>query len=230
MSKGAQKGATGRLRQQGHEPSQPAVRFRYQHARGPWSSQSNGKSFDPARSATDAHTLSSPASTFTRCALSSRLSPSSAAHFCKSILMSVLAALRPRGLLRNARALTTSNVASSSSAPVQVAYDVPRNSKGSLPVYNDIRNGGTRHLTLIRNVEGNASVCPPSPVPPAHTDHNQLLFVAQRLADDIQKTLFPADSSEAARLKIRVHQNRHLILSGGRWKHSVVEWLSAKGF
>ncbi|KZV75780.1 hypothetical protein PENSPDRAFT_570851 [Peniophora sp. CONT] len=116
--------------------------------------------------------------------------------------------MRPRGLLKNARALTTSSVAASSSAPLQLAYDVPRNSNGSLPVYTDIRNGGTRHLTLIRNVEGNAT----------------------RLADDIQQTLFPADSSEAARLKIRVHQNRHLILSGGRWKHSVVEWLSTKGF
>ena len=78
--------------------------------------------------------------------------------------MSVLAALRPRGLLRNARALTTSSVTVSSSAPHQPAYDVPRNSNGSLPVYTDIRNGGTRYLTLIRNVEGNATVCLSSPV------------------------------------------------------------------
>lgn len=37
-------------------------------------------------------------------------------------------------------------------------YVVPRNTKGKLPVYTDIRNGGTRKLLLIRNVEGDAVV------------------------------------------------------------------------
>ena len=37
-------------------------------------------------------------------------------------------------------------------------FFVPRNSRGSLPVYTDIKNNGTRQLVLIRNVEGNANV------------------------------------------------------------------------
>lgn len=41
---------------------------------------------------------------------------------------------------------------------VQYPYYVPRNARGSLPVYSDIRNNGTRVLVLIRNVEGNVEV------------------------------------------------------------------------
>lgn len=41
---------------------------------------------------------------------------------------------------------------------VQYPYYVPRNTRGSLPVYSDIRNNGTRVLVLIRNVEGNVEV------------------------------------------------------------------------
>jgi hypothetical protein len=41
---------------------------------------------------------------------------------------------------------------------VRYAYYVPRNSRGALPVYSDIRNNGTRILVLIRNVEGNVEV------------------------------------------------------------------------
>lgn len=41
---------------------------------------------------------------------------------------------------------------------VRYPYYVPRNTRGSLPVYSDIRNNGTRVLVLIRNVEGNVEV------------------------------------------------------------------------
>ena len=41
---------------------------------------------------------------------------------------------------------------------VQYPYYLPRNSRGSLPVYPDIRNNGTRILVLIRNIEGNIEV------------------------------------------------------------------------
>jgi hypothetical protein len=41
---------------------------------------------------------------------------------------------------------------------VQYPYYVPRNTRGSLPVYSEIRNNGTRVLVLIRNVDGNAEV------------------------------------------------------------------------
>jgi large subunit ribosomal protein L49 len=59
------------------------------------------------------------------------------------------------------RALQTA--ASPASVPahttkLNLPYYVPRNSRGSLPVYTDIRNGGTRRLVLIRNVQGNVQV------------------------------------------------------------------------
>jgi len=37
-------------------------------------------------------------------------------------------------------------------------YYVPRNNRGNLPVYSDIKNAGGRYLVLIRNVEGDISV------------------------------------------------------------------------
>ena len=40
----------------------------------------------------------------------------------------------------------------------QPSYHIPRNSRGSLPVYSDIRNGGTRYQVLVRNVQGNTPV------------------------------------------------------------------------
>ena len=41
---------------------------------------------------------------------------------------------------------------------VQHTYFVPRNTRGSVPVYTDIRNNGTRYLVEIRNVTGDTSV------------------------------------------------------------------------
>ncbi|KAJ8453762.1 hypothetical protein ONZ51_g13415 [Trametes cubensis] len=46
-------------------------------------------------------------------------------------------------------------------------YRVRRNTRGSIPVYTDIRNGGTRYLVLIRNVEGSVDVRPVSLISPA---------------------------------------------------------------
>ena len=43
-------------------------------------------------------------------------------------------------------------------AAVQHTYFVPRNTRGSVPVYTDIRNNGTRYLVEIRNVTGDTSV------------------------------------------------------------------------
>lgn len=40
----------------------------------------------------------------------------------------------------------------------QLLYHVARNSRGSLPVYSDVRNAGSRYLVYIRNVDGNVSV------------------------------------------------------------------------
>lgn len=45
---------------------------------------------------------------------------------------------------------------------VRYPYFIRRNSRGSLPVYTDIRNGGTRYLISIRNVNGQINVNTPS--------------------------------------------------------------------
>ena len=37
-------------------------------------------------------------------------------------------------------------------------------------------------------------------------------------------------SAEAKRLKIETRQQRHVVLSGGKWKREVFEWLKEKGF
>jgi hypothetical protein len=63
--------------------------------------------------------------------------------------------IRPRFLASDA----TSGPASSSQHP----YLVPRNSRGTLPVYSDVRSAGARYLISIRNVEGNIKVCDPTP-------------------------------------------------------------------
>lgn len=58
-----------------------------------------------------------------------------------------------------------SNAASGPAPPSHrpATYFVPRNSRGSLPVYSDIRNGGTQYLISVRNVGGNIKVGDPIP-------------------------------------------------------------------
>ncbi|KAF9483835.1 hypothetical protein BDN70DRAFT_873217 [Pholiota conissans] len=91
---------------------------------------------------------------------------------------------------------------------LKLEYFVPRNTNGNLPVYTDVRNAGSRHLVLIRNVEGNLNA----------------------LAKDLSQSLFEAESYEVSRLKIQFNQSKHLIISGGRWKDEVTHWLKNKGF
>ncbi|KAJ8581689.1 hypothetical protein M405DRAFT_832024 [Rhizopogon salebrosus TDB-379] len=91
---------------------------------------------------------------------------------------------------------------------VRYPYFIRRNSRGSLPVYTDIRNGGTRYLVSIRNVHGQIN----------------------SLANELQQSLFKHGSPEANRLKVQVTAQRHVILSGGRWKNDVINWLMSKGF
>jgi hypothetical protein len=64
-----------------------------------------------------------------------------------------------RLFIRPRLATSLAGPASSSQHP----YLVPRNSRGTLPVYSDVRNGGSRYLISIRNVEGNIKVCDPTP-------------------------------------------------------------------
>lgn len=51
-------------------------------------------------------------------------------------------------------------VAAPTLAPqVRHPYFVSRTANNNLPVYTDIRNGRTRHLTIIRRIEGDVDVC-----------------------------------------------------------------------
>lgn len=56
----------------------------------------------------------------------------------------------------------------------------------------------------------------------------------QTLKEDLVETLFPPghDKRERQRLqkKAKIHLNRHIILSGGRWAPLVQKWLLARGF
>jgi len=90
---------------------------------------------------------------------------------------------------------------------VRYPYYIPRNSRGSLPVYSDIRNNGTRILVLIRNIEGSV----------------------EKFAKDVKQALLDKGASNAGRLKVVVRP-RQLVLQGGYWKNDVMEWLIAKGF
>ncbi|KAF8516902.1 hypothetical protein BU17DRAFT_50326 [Hysterangium stoloniferum] len=89
-------------------------------------------------------------------------------------------------------------------------YRVIRNSRGSLPVYSDIRNAGTRYQVQIRNVVGDANI----------------------LLRDLRTTLYPPQSPEAAVPRGHVVRSRHIVLQGrgSGWKNQVSEWLIARGF
>ncbi|KAG6869092.1 hypothetical protein C0993_003412 [Termitomyces sp. T159_Od127] len=39
-------------------------------------------------------------------------------------------------------------ISTAATKPIRYPYFVPRNSRGNLPVYTDVRNGGTRYLVL----------------------------------------------------------------------------------
>ncbi|KAG6874286.1 hypothetical protein C0995_001511 [Termitomyces sp. Mi166 len=86
-------------------------------------------------------------------------------------------------------------------------FFVARNSRGNLPVYTDVRNGGTRYLVLVRNIDGKPDA----------------------LASELSRNLFPKDSPEAARIQVEVHRS-NIIVKGGRWKNDVVKFLQEKGF
>ena len=56
------------------------------------------------------------------------------------------------------------------------------------------------------------------------------LTLAQALANALRADLFPKETPEAARLNVEVKHARHLVITGGRWKQAVTEWLIARGF
>lgn len=65
--------------------------------------------------------------------------------------------------------------------------------------------------------------------------HSLLILIGcddfkQILAKDLENSLFANGSEARARLKIQTVRSKNLIISGGRWKNHVIEWLKDKGF
>ncbi|KAF8275253.1 hypothetical protein EI94DRAFT_1712679 [Lactarius quietus] len=108
----------------------------------------------------------------------------------------------------NPRFFTASTLSGPAPLSPRPPYFVPRNTRGSLPIYSDLRNGGTRYLISVRNVEGNIKA----------------------LADDLIRDLSNPVSPESNRLKARITRSNHLVLSGLTRKHAVLDWLVSHGF
>ncbi|KAH9998159.1 hypothetical protein BJV74DRAFT_240300 [Russula compacta] len=106
------------------------------------------------------------------------------------------------------RSFASNNAASAPAPPHPPPYFVPRNSRGSFPVYSDVRNGGTQYLISIRNVEGNLKA----------------------LADDLLGDLSDPKSPVPTLIKARITRSNHLVLSGLRRKHAVLDWLVRHGY
>ncbi|KAF9918926.1 hypothetical protein BX616_004198 [Lobosporangium transversale] len=85
-------------------------------------------------------------------------------------------------------------------SPLPRSYFVERTKSGQLPVYSEFRNAGSRTLTVIRKIQGNAKA----------------------LRTDILET-YPGT-------EVRVNdRNNHVILKG-LVMDDVRQWLTAKGF
>jgi len=122
-----------------------------------------------------------------------------------------------------------SDTASGSAPPShRHTYFVPRNSRGSLPVYSDVRNGGTQYLISVRSVQGNIKVCDPVP----HDRSLSHLPSSQKaLSDDLLRDLSdPKSTTESSLIKARITRSKQLVLSGLRRKHAVLDWLVRQGF
>ncbi|KAI9225595.1 MAG: ribosomal protein L49/IMG2, partial [Piptocephalis tieghemiana] len=79
-------------------------------------------------------------------------------------------------------------------------YYVKRTSNRMLPVYSEVRNSGTRRLTIIQRIEGDS----------------------QKLQQDLAKTF------KGTQVWVKP-TNGHVILKG-RYGRYVKSWLTARGF
>ncbi|KAH8107145.1 mitochondrial large subunit ribosomal protein-domain-containing protein [Cristinia sonorae] len=113
-----------------------------------------------------------------------------------------------RNAVRQVRAYST---APPQHAIIQHPYFVRRNTRGSLPVYTDIRNSN-KYFTLIRNVEGDVDA------------------LVRDLTATFHDAPEPQMDSVSAHHPVASRHKRHVVLSGGNWKHDVVRWLQDKGF
>ncbi|KAI0306782.1 hypothetical protein B0F90DRAFT_1623749 [Multifurca ochricompacta] len=106
------------------------------------------------------------------------------------------------------RFFASNAVSGPASPPPRLPYFVPRNSRGSLPVYSDVHNNGTQYLISVRNVEGNIKA----------------------LSGDLLRDLCDPTSPESTLIKARITRSNHLVLTGLRRKHAVLDWLVHHGF
>ncbi|KAG0090398.1 hypothetical protein BGZ93_009428 [Podila epicladia] len=95
------------------------------------------------------------------------------------------------------KAATTSPSVTSS---LPKAYFVERTKAGQLPVYSEYKNAGTRTLTIIRKIQGNATA----------------------LKTDILTTYPGAE--------VRVNERSNQVILKGLVMDDVRQWLTAKGF
>ncbi|KAG0168292.1 hypothetical protein DFQ28_009253 [Apophysomyces sp. BC1034] len=91
----------------------------------------------------------------------------------------------------------------SSEAAAQPAYTIRRTANKGLPVYTDIKNGGTERVTIIRRINGDANI----------------------LKDELF-TLFP----EAPATHIRVNGRNNQVIIKGIFVNEIKEWLIQKGY
>ncbi|GAA5838647.1 hypothetical protein JCM3766R1_001551 [Sporobolomyces carnicolor] len=82
-------------------------------------------------------------------------------------------------------------------------YFVPRSQFGELPVYSDVRNGGTRVLTVIRKVHGDVT----------------------ELHKDLVTTFLGATTTDS----FTKPQTQQIVIKGD-WVREVKEWLAHRGF
>ncbi|KAF8935224.1 hypothetical protein CPC16_009858 [Podila verticillata] len=100
----------------------------------------------------------------------------------------------------NAAVSKTATSSSSVTSPLPKAYFVERTKSGQLPVYSEYKNAGTRTLTVIRKIQGNATA----------------------LKTDILTTYPGAE--------VRVNERSNQVILKGLVMDDVRQWLTAKGF
>ncbi|KAF9175786.1 hypothetical protein BGX21_002183 [Mortierella sp. AD011] len=101
----------------------------------------------------------------------------------------------------SAAATATTTVSSTAAKPsLPRTYFVERTKSGQLPVYSEFKNAGSRPLTIIRKIQGNAGA----------------------LRTDMLMTYPNAD--------IRLNERNNQVILKGLVMDDVRQWLTAKGF
>ncbi|KAL0079812.1 mitochondrial large subunit ribosomal protein-domain-containing protein [Phycomyces blakesleeanus] len=92
----------------------------------------------------------------------------------------------------------------SSTVATPAPYFISRTANQGLPVYTEIKNGGTQKLTIVRRIEGDAEV----------------------LMHEI-RVLFPKDAPKNI---VRVNPTNNQVIIKGIHGNEIKQWLIEKGF